>query len=79
MLREHAEHENAFFHPLLESEALGIAESFSGNHDDDEAVYGELARLAGQDHGADRDRRIELGKRICDCFNAYLGEHMAYL
>ncbi len=36
LLEEHAEHEETFVHPSLESRVPGITKSFEENHQDDE-------------------------------------------
>ena len=79
MLREHAEHENAFVHPPLESRAPGITASFGGNHDEDEAVYAELEQLAGRIRTSQGDQRVALGNQVHDRFNTFVGEYLGHL
>ena len=48
MLKEHAEHEERFIHPQLESRVPGVTASFGQNHQEDEQVYAQLEKLAAQ-------------------------------
>ncbi len=47
-LQEHAEHEETFVHPPLESRVPGITKSFEENHEDDERLFDRMRELGSQ-------------------------------
>ena len=62
LLQEHAEHEETFVHPPLESRVPGITKSFEENHNDDERLFDRMRELGSQiEAGEDSDQRVALG------------------
>lgn len=79
LLQEHATHENTFVHPALEDKAPGVVAPFAGNHDDDENVFTELGRLAGEIRSAGGDQRVPLRNELYARYNRFLAEYLAHL
>ncbi len=79
LLQEHAAHETNFVHPKLEEKAPGVIALFAGNHEDDEKVYTELGRLAGEIRSADGNQRVQLRNELYARYNRFLGEYLGHL
>ena len=79
-LQEHAEHEETFVHPPLESRVPGITKSFDENHKDDERLFDRLRELGSQiEAGGDNDQRVILGNQLYGIFNTYIGDYLGHL
>ncbi len=80
MLQEHAEHEEVFIHPLLESHVPGITKSFEENHADDERLFDQMRELGGQiETVGENDQRVALGNQLYRTFNTYTGDYLGHL
>ena len=79
MLKEHAEHEERFVHPPLESRVPGITASFDQNHEDDDKLYAQLEQLAAQILSSSGDRPTALGNQAYSLFNSFIGSYLAHL
>lgn len=78
-LKEHADHEERFVHPALESRSPGITGPFEQNHRDDELLFVELQTLGRQMESANGDQRRAVGNRIYGLFSKYVGEYLGHL
>ncbi len=79
-LQEHAEHEETFVHPPLESRVPGITKSFEENHEDDERLFDRMRELGSQIEAAgDNDQRVDLGNQLYGIFNTYIGDYLGHL
>ncbi len=79
-LQEHAEHEETFVHPPLESRVPGITKSFEENHEDDERLFDRMRELGSQIEAAgDNDQRVILGNQLYGIFNTYIGDYLGHL
>ncbi len=80
MLQEHAEHEETFIHPDLESRVPGITKSFEENHEDDERLFDRMRELGSQIEAVgDNDQRVTLGNKLYGIFNTYIGDYLGHL
>ena len=80
MLQEHAEHEETFVHPPLESRVPGITKSFEQNHEDDNRLFDRMRELGSQIEAAgDNDQRVDLGNQLYGIFNTYIGDYLGHL
>ena len=79
-LQEHAEHEETFVHPPLESRVPGITKSFDENHEDDERLFDRIRELGSQIEAAgDNDQRMAMGNQLYGIFNTYIGDYLGHL
>ena len=79
-LLEHAEHEETFIHPILESRVPGITKPFEENHKDDERLFDEMRELGSQIEAVgDNDQRVALGDQLYRIFNTYIGDYLGHL
>ena len=78
-LEEHAEHEERFVHPPLESRSPGITKPFLQNHQDDKRLFEELHELGRRLDAANGDQRTALGNRIYGLFSKYVGDYLGHL
>ena len=79
-LQEHAEHEESFVHPPLESRVPGITKSFDQNHEDDERLFDRIRELGNKIEAAgDNDQRVILGNQLYGIFNTYIGDYLGHL
>lgn len=80
LLQEHAEHEETFVHPELESRVPGITKSFEGNHQDDERLFDRMQELASQIEAVGDDHeRVALGNQLYGMFNTYICDYLGHL
>ena len=80
MLQEHAEHEETFVHPALESRVLGITKSFEQNHEDDNRLFDRMRELGSQIEAAeDNDHKVDLGNQLYGIFNTYIADYLGHL
>ena len=80
LLLEHAEHEETFVHPALESRVPGITKSFAQNHKDDERLFDRLQELGSQIEAVgDNDQRVALGNQLYSILNTYIGDYLSHL
>ena len=80
MLQEHAEHEETFVHPALESRVPGITKPFEENHEDDERLFDRMRELGSQIEAVgDNDQRAALGTQLYGIFNTYIGDCLGHL
>ena len=80
LLQEHAEHEENFIHPDLESRVPGIIKPFEENHQDDERLFDRMRELGSQIEAAgDDDQRVALGNQLYSIFNTYIGDYLGHL
>ena len=79
-LQEHAEHEETFLHPPLESRVPGITKPFQENHEDDERLFDRMRELGSQIEAVgDNDQRVDLGNQLYGIFNTYIGDYLGHL
>ena len=79
-LQEHAEHEETFVHPALESRVPGITKPFEVNHEDDERLFDRMRELGSQIEAVgDNDQRVALGTQLYGMFNTYIGDYLGHL
>ena len=80
LLQEHAEHEETFVHPTLESRVPGITKTFEENHEDDERIFDRMRELGSQIEAVvDYDQKVALGNQLYGIFNTYIGEYLGHL
>ena len=80
MLREHAEHEETFVHPPLESRVPGITKSFDENHRDDERLFDRMRELGSQIEAVeDNHQRVARGNELYGIFNTYISDYLGHL
>ena len=80
LLQEHAEHEETFVHPALESRVPGITKPFEENHQDDERLFDRMRELGSQIEAVeDNDQRVALGNQLYGIFNTYIGDYLGHL
>ena len=80
LLQEHAEHEETFVHPDLESRVPGITKPFEDNHKDDERLFDRMRELGSQIEAVgDNDQRVALGNQLYGIFNTYIGDYLGHL
>ena len=80
MLQEHAEHEETFIHPALESRVHGITKPFEENHQDDERLFDRMRELGSQIEAVgDNDEKVALGTQLYGMFNTYIGDYLGHL
>ena len=80
LLEEHAEHEETFVHPSLESRVPGITKSFKENHQDDERLFNRMRELGSQiEAAADNEQKVALGNELYGIFNTYIGDYLSHL
>lgn len=80
LLKEHAEHEETFVHPALESRVPGITKPFEENHEDDERLFDRMRELGIQIEAVrDNDQRVALGNQLYGIFNTYIGDYLGHL
>ncbi len=80
LLKEHAEHEETFVHPALESRVPGITKPFEENHEDDERLFDRMRELGSQIEAVrDNDQRVALGNQLYGIFNTYIGDYLGHL
>ena len=79
MLKEHADHEERFVHPPLESRVPGITKPFDQDHGDDERVYSQLEQLAAQIRSSGGDPPTAVGNRVYSIFNSFIARYLAHL
>ena len=80
MLKEHAEREETFIHPVLESRVSGITKPFAENHKDDERSFDRMRDLGSQiETVGDNDQKVALGNQLYGIFNAYIGDYLGHL
>jgi len=80
LLEEHAEHEETFVHPSLESRVPGIIKPFEENHKDDDRLFDRMRQLGSQIEAVgDDDERVALGNQLYSIFNTYIGDYLGHL
>ena len=80
LLQEHAEHEETFVHPALESRVPGITKPFEENHEDDERLFDRMRELGSQIEAVgDNDQRVDMGNQLYGIFNTYIGGYLGHL
>jgi len=80
LLREHAEHEETFVHPLLESRVPGITKSFEENHEDDERLFDRLRELGSQIEAVEgNDQKVALGDQLYRMFSTHISDYLGHL
>jgi len=80
LLQEHAEHEETFVHPDLESRVPGITKPFEDNHKDDERLFDRMRELGSQIEAVeDYDQKVALGNQLYGIFNTYIGDYLGHL
>ena len=80
LLEEHAEHEETFIHPALESCVPGITRPFEENHEDDERLFDRMRELGSQIEATkDNDQRVALGNQLYGIFNTYISDYLGHL
>jgi len=80
LLKEHAEHEETFVHPALESRVPGITKPFEENHEDDERLFDRMREILSQIEAVgDSDQRVALGNQLYGMFNNYIGDYLGHL
>ena len=79
-LQEHAEREETYVHPVLESRVPGITKPFAETHEDDERLFDRMRELGSQIEAAgDNDQKVALGTQLYGIFNTYIGDYLGHL
>jgi hypothetical protein len=80
LLQEHAEHEETFVHPDLESRVPGITKPFDENHKDDDRLFDRMRELGSQIEALGDDAKtVALGNQLYGIFNTYISDYLDHL